>query len=387
MLLGTLVMKALALAFPIFLALAACSSGEGHDSGTGTATPPGDGRHHGLTREQQGEAVVKIGDRTITAGEFADKLSDQSPFIRARYASPERRREFLDNLVRFELLAAEAHRLHYDQADDVVRSRDQMMIQQMMKDQFEDRIHIEDISDADVAAYYNAHGDEFHKPPQMRASHIFMHDRAAAQRLLAQIQAHRDDIAFFRDAAEHNDEDPATKDRFGDLGFFSRPAERQPGDPTVPDAVATAAFALANIGDVAPQLVQTPEGFHILKLTSKRDALNRTLEEASRVIRNKLWRERREQAVNEFVAHLREEGHVQIDEAALAAVHVDVPDAGPLGASSGEEQQQPAHPGAGLPPPAPLPRVLAPGERGVNPPGAVNGDEDDQQQPHESPLG
>src|SRR5690242_7393164 len=101
---------------------AACSSGSHGDHGGGTATH--DDRHNGLTPEQAHESLVKIGDTDITVGEFSDQLSEQSPFLRARYQSAERRREFLQDLVRFELLAAEAHRLHYDDTPDVTHARD-----------------------------------------------------------------------------------------------------------------------------------------------------------------------------------------------------------------------------------------------------------------------
>jgi peptidyl-prolyl cis-trans isomerase C len=315
-------MRPSVLAISGLLGLIGCSSGSHGDHG-GTSHEPA--RHHGLTTEQAGQAVATVGDTTITAGELADQLSEQSPFLRARYASRERRLEFLQDRVRFELLAAEAHRLHYDESEDVTHARDQMMIQLLMKDQFEDRIRVEDVSDEEVRAYYDAHPGEFHKPQQMRISHIRMHDRAAAQRVLAQLLARPTDMALFRQLAEQNDEDPTTKDRFGDIGFVSRPAERQEGDVVVPDAVATAAFTLSNLGTVADHLVEAPDGFHIVKLTAKREALVRTLEDASRVIRNKLWREKREQAVTDFVARLRTQAHVEVDEHALSQVHVDVP--------------------------------------------------------------
>ena len=43
---------------------------------------------------------------TITTDEFKARLDEQSPFIRARYSTLERKKEFLDNLIRQEVLAA-----------------------------------------------------------------------------------------------------------------------------------------------------------------------------------------------------------------------------------------------------------------------------------------
>src|SRR5678815_2039538 len=84
-------MRPYALAISALLWASACSSGSHGDHG-GTSHEPA--RHHGLTDEQAHQAVATVGDTTITTGELADELSAQSPFLRARYGSRERRLEF-----------------------------------------------------------------------------------------------------------------------------------------------------------------------------------------------------------------------------------------------------------------------------------------------------
>ena len=72
-----------------------------------------------LTEAQKGQIVARIGDRLITLQEFEKRLNQQSSFARARHNSPSRKQEFLDSMVRFELLAIEAKRKGYDQRPDV----------------------------------------------------------------------------------------------------------------------------------------------------------------------------------------------------------------------------------------------------------------------------
>jgi len=311
--------------FVIVLTLAGCSGTPETPPDTGAADSP---RVNGLTTEQAAATLVQVGDTRITVGEFAQRLAEQSPYLRARYNSPERRREFLENMVRFELLAQEAHRRGLDDDPEVRHTRDQVMIQQMMKTEFEDRIRLTDITDDEIRAYYEAHRDEFVKPEQVRASHIAIANRAAAQRVLAQIQAAPTDVGLFRRLAEANTEDAATRDRFGDLRFFSRPG--QPGDALdrVPREVSEAAFALTHIGAVAPQLIRAGDSYHIVKLTGRRAALNRTVDEVRRPIQNRLWREKREQAIQDFLAGLRTQAGVSENVNALSQVRIDVPDAG-----------------------------------------------------------
>src|SRR4051812_437405 len=49
------------------------------------------------------EVLAKIDDVIITVGDFQNRINQQSPYVRARYTSLERKKEFLDNLVRFEV--------------------------------------------------------------------------------------------------------------------------------------------------------------------------------------------------------------------------------------------------------------------------------------------
>lgn len=305
-------------------ALAAGGVGCGDDEDevdSGPAEPP----RHGLTPEQASQVLVKVGETTITVGEFADRLAEQSPYLRARYNSPERRREYLDNLVRFELMALEAERRGLDELPEVERTRKQVMIQQMMKDQFEDEVQLSDITDEEIRRYYEQHGDEFHKPEQVRASHILIKNRADAQRVLREVLQNESDVNFFRRAAEEHNEDAETRDRFGDLRFFSRPGEGE-DQAQVPDPVAEAAFSIPQIGKIHPQLVETDAGFHIVKLTGRRAALHRSLEEARRPIQNRLWRERREERVQEFIEGVREEAQVEENFDVLSEVRIEVPE-------------------------------------------------------------
>lgn len=294
---------------------------------TGSAAANGESttRVHGLTEEEARQPLVKVGDRTITLGDFANELASKGSFVRTRYNSPERRREFLDQMIRFELLAQEAERRGYDDLPEVARAKKQMMIRRFLEERF-DQNGPESIPAEDVRAYYEAHPNEFHTPEQVRASHIQIRDRATAQRVLQQILASPDDLRLFRSLVEQHTTDEETRPRFGDLRFFSRPSERTETDPDVPAAVAEAAFSIDRIGGVYPELVQTERGFHIVKLTGRRAAMHRTLEEAERPIRNRLHRERREQAIQALIDELRAESDVEENFDVLREVRLDLPE-------------------------------------------------------------
>jgi len=274
---------------------------------------------NGLTEAQANEVLVKVGDRTITVGDFADRLASQSPYLRARFESPERRKEFLDNLVRFELLVYEAKRLGYGEEPEIVRARRNAMIQQMVKKEVDEPLEGLEITDEEVQAVYDANPVEFDRPGQVRASDIFIEDRARANELLT--RAKKADLAGFRKLARDESEDEKTKANGGDLHFFEATGEGEP-----PAAIREAAFSLKTVGAVYPKLIEDGNGFHIIMLTGKRPALKRTYEQAKRAIRHKLTRERKDAAMEALTKRLREEVEVQVDYAALESIEVGNPE-------------------------------------------------------------
>lgn len=312
----------------LLLAILLASACGGGSRAPDAGTRNGPARVHGLTEAERREVLAHVGNKDITLGEFADRLAAQSPYLRARYNSPERRRELLDNMIRFELLAQEAERRGYAREPEVARAESQALVQALLEREIDARLRPTDITSAEISAYYTAHPEEFDQPEQVRASHIRAADRATAQRLLTQLLAAPTDDALFTRLVRESSTDVATRESGGDLRFFSRPANGVRPEGAPPNEVAEAAFALANVGDLAPRVIESPEGFHIVKLIARRQAMHRTLDEVQRPIQNRLYRERRESMQRALVERLRQQANVREDANALANVRIDVPDAG-----------------------------------------------------------
>ena len=311
--------------FVVGLSLAVACGGEEDEEVVDT--PEQAESRHGLSPEQAAETLATVGDETITLGEFAERLADQSPYLRTRFNTPERRREFLDNLIRFELLAQEAERRDLDELPSVVRTRNRAMIQQMMREVFEE-IQPEDITDADIEAYFNEHSAEFRSAAQMRVSVIAYADEASAATALEAFKAHPELTDAFRTAAA-SQSNPDLAARRGDVGFVSVDGTRPEGETGIPAAVAAAAFELPRLGAVGDDVIAADGKFWLVKLTGRRAPMNRTIEEASRTIRQRLWSERRDTAIESFVDGLREDANIEIDRSALEHVRIGATPAAP----------------------------------------------------------
>ena len=97
---------------------------------------------------------------------------------------------------------------------------------------------------------------------------------------------------------------------------------------------------------MAPTVIETDQGFHIVKLTGERAALDRSLEDARRLIQNRLWRKKREDAIEKFVGDLKQKADVKENLTLLSQVKVDTaaPAAGGEGAAAVPEPHAPRTP-------------------------------------------
>jgi peptidyl-prolyl cis-trans isomerase C len=113
----------------------------------------------------------------------------------------------------------------------------------------------------------------------------------------------------FADVAKKSSIGPEGKNG-GDLGYIGRGA----GFPEVFDACFT--MPLNVVSEVTP----SPYGFHIFRVVDRKGAQKRTLEQARSEIAEKLARDKRARAQEEYLRALRERARIQIDEKTLASV-------------------------------------------------------------------
>ncbi len=160
---------------------------------------------------------------------------------------------------------------------------------------------------AEVERYYADHAAEYQEPERVRVSQIVVATRDEALQLRDKL---RKNPQSFADVARKSSIGPEGKSG-GDLGYIGRGA----GFPEVFDACF--AMPLNVISDVVP----SPYGFHLFKVTDRKGAQRRPLEQAQGEIAEKLAREKRALAQADYVRTLRGRAKIQIDEKVLASVN------------------------------------------------------------------
>ncbi len=307
--------QALLLCVPALAALACGSRTSSSSSSSGSA--------------KTGAVVATVGDETITADELKKRLDETSPFLRARYNTLDRKKEFLENLVRNELLAQEARRQGFDKSPAVQEQMKRAMIQELIKHQLDEKLTGADIGEADLQKFYDAHQDDFVKPERARIFHIFLPAKDAREKTAARKQAvallkdidareKKGEVNAFQTAAMKESKDQLSAPMGGDLRFLSQDELSKAYNPQLADA----AFGLKSPGDKAGPF-ETPTGVELVKLQVKTVALNRSFDESKDSIRGRMARERRSREYDQWIKKLHETTKIAINDAELDKVQVD----------------------------------------------------------------
>jgi parvulin-like peptidyl-prolyl isomerase len=166
------------------------------------------------------------------------------------------------------------------------------------------------VPDSDVNTFYEKNVDRFKQGETVHASHILFgapqdappaqkaDAKTKAQAALKQIKGGAD----FATIAREQSQDPGSAPNGGDLGFFPRGQM----NPQFEDA----AFKL-KAGAISP-VVETPFGFHIIKVLEKRGPRTAPLPEVAGQIKDFLMQGQREQKLEQFVEQVKGKAKIEI---------------------------------------------------------------------------
>ena len=158
------------------------------------------------------------------------------------------------------------------------------------------------VTPAEIQAYYDKNKATFAQKAQKRASHILFKttDKAKAEQVLKDLQANK--IAF-ADAAKKYSIDTATASKGGDLGW--------PGTTSyVPEF--QAALDKLKKGQMTAALVQSQFGYHIILVTDARPAKQQTLSEVTTQIQQIILQQRKADAYQKFLDSVRKSAKIVI---------------------------------------------------------------------------
>jgi peptidyl-prolyl cis-trans isomerase C len=288
----------------VLLVAAACTQEHG-DQRSGSVQPD---------TQSGGQVLATYGNKRFTTEDFRREVERLPPRSRIQLTTLARKRQFVDNYILNDLLGEEGRSKGYDRDPEITRQVEELqrrlVVQRVMKD-FQEPPNL---TDEQVRAYYDQNQRLF-SGAQVRVSHILVKDEALAKSLHEQLLA---DPSKFEELAKANSTDTATAARGGDLGFF--------GQGRMVAEFERAAFALENPGDIS-EVVKSPFGFHIIKLTERKDGRDKPFDEVKDRIRVTLANQKRQEEMQARFEALRAKAKVTIHDDVLQTA--EIPGAAP----------------------------------------------------------
>ncbi len=297
-----------------------------------------DGSSSAAADASASQVLARVGDRTITLGDYVAALDHMDEFDRLRYEAPERRKDLLDEMIDVMLLADEARDRGYDREPGAEQEVREILRDAMLKKAREGAPAPSAIPEDEVRAYFEAHKGDYHDPERRRVSAIVLATRSAAEAVLQAVERGDDGGADPSDPSGRAQSwgelvrarsvDPEARDNVpldlaGDFGFAAPPGDARGDNPRIPAEVRAAVFEISQVGGILPRVVPAGGNYYVVKFASVSHAQDRTLEEAARTIRVKLARDKARAQEEAMVEALRKQYPVQIDEAVLSEVRVD----------------------------------------------------------------
>jgi len=253
-----------------------------------------------------GEVIASYKGRTLTSDQITQEFERLPAPSRTYLAAPERKRQFVENLVMNDLLFEEGQRAGYDRDPDVEHQvndlRKRLVVQRVMR-QYQTP---PTITDEQIRAYYDAN-PTLYSSTQIHASHILVKDEDTAKQILADVKAHPEK---FEDLAREKSTDSISAKKGGDLGSFG--AGRM-----VPE-FERAAFALKP-GEVS-DVVKTQYGYHIIKVVERKEGEPKPFDQVKEQIRATLRNKGLQEQVQNHFDALKKDADLKINDDALARV-------------------------------------------------------------------
>ena len=245
-------------------------------------------------------AVATVDDKTFTVDDVVEYMQESG-----YGANREAVERAVDELVKMYLVTQRARERYALTAADNLRLTE--MRETLMWNQFrEDVIHeTVTIDEEELRTWYEENVGE-----EVNAQHILIRAQASdpdsvrqaakakAESLLEEAKAGAD----FESLAEENSDDPGSAQRGGSLGYFSR--------GQMVGAFEEAAFGTP-VGEIAPDVVETQFGYHVIKVEDRR---KQTFEELREEIEEQLARPERQEAEQAFLTGLMETGAIEFYE-------------------------------------------------------------------------
>ncbi|MBC7364184.1 MAG: peptidyl-prolyl cis-trans isomerase, partial [Candidatus Aminicenantes bacterium] len=157
------------------------------------------------------------------------------------------------------------------------------------------------LDDAEIVQYYKQKPQEFVVPPEFRIKVIYLSSTSpGVEEKKQEISTKLKSGSQFEDLVAEYTEGP--KENGGDLGFLKK------GEL---EKTLEAVVEKLKVGEVS-DWVQARNGWYLIKLEEKKESYQKTFDEARKEIEEKIYTEKRQKKIEEYIKKLKEESYIKI---------------------------------------------------------------------------
>jgi peptidyl-prolyl cis-trans isomerase C len=253
--------------------------------------------------KKEGQVLAEVNGGSITTGDFNRELKNLPEYLKTMADSPEGRKEMLDTMVIRELILQQASKDGLDKGAEIEEKMKDLKKRLIVESFLKKKVETESqVSDADLQKFYEQNKEKFKTGEQIKASHILVKTEKEAKDILAKIKAGGN----FEELAKKSSIDSSAA-KGGDLGWF--------GKGSMVPVFEKAALALKE-GQVS-DVVKSDFGFHIIKLTGKRAAGIRPLEEVKDQIKGAIMPTKQQEVFQKIKEELKKSAKITVKEDVL----------------------------------------------------------------------
>ncbi len=211
----------------------------------------------------ENKVLAEVEGRKITEQDIEARLRNMDQRNVAQYRTAEGKQRILRDLINQELMYSDALENDFDKEEPFQKQMAQIkedVLKQYAVRKLLDNVQV---SKEQAKEYYQENKEQFKKQESVRASHILVKDEETANNVLKEIN---EGTSFEEIEGNYSQCDD---NQAGDLGYFTRGKMVQPFED--------AAFEM-EVGEIRGP-VKTQFGYHIIKLTDKKEAGSMSYEE------------------------------------------------------------------------------------------------------------
>ncbi len=253
-----------------------------------------------------GPVLAEVSGTTITVDAFKKEMENLPPYLKPMTETADGKKEMLETMVIRELILQEAAKEGVENSpavkDKIDELKKRLVVEAYLKKKVEEQATV---SDVELKKFYDANTDKFKTGDQVKASHILLKDEKQAKDIAAQLKSG----ANFEELAKKHSADGAAA-KGGDLGWFSKGS-------MIPE-FEKVAFGMKEGG--ISGIVKTKFGYHLIKLTAKRPAGNRSFDEVKDQIKAQLLPGKQQEAFQKLKDDLKKSGKYSIKEDVLKSL-------------------------------------------------------------------